>query len=159
MLTKNNRDLPLSEITAENYLVPKGEELFFHTMIDQSRYSPDTGKKISVERIQIFGRNEFPERKRDLEKQRYTVTILHNPNEWVKEQSILQEKMKKDMEEKMETARREAEEKRLEDERLLKEAEEIRRQKEIEEAIKQGIAEAKAKEEKEKAEAEAKAKK
>lgn len=85
MRTKDGKETPLENLTPDNYVVPKGEERSYHAVIEVRQHDPRTGKKISVPRIQKFGRKMFEQSVWDsLIKQGYTVTILHNPNEWIK---------------------------------------------------------------------------
>ena len=85
MITKDGKDTAIEHLTAENYLVPKGEEKFYHCIIEVRQFDPKTGKRISSPRVQKFGRKVFDSIVRSsLLKQGYEVTILHNPNEWAK---------------------------------------------------------------------------
>lgn len=87
MITKDGRDTPIEKLTAENYVVPKGEELAYHAVIEVTQYDPKTGKRLSKPRVQKFGKKIFEAHVADsLRKQGYTVTILHDPNVWIKEQ-------------------------------------------------------------------------
>lgn len=87
MITKDGRDTPIEKLTAENYIVPKGEERDYHAVIEVVQFDPKTGKKLSKPRVQKFGKKMFETIVQDgLRKQGYNVTILHNPNEWIKEQ-------------------------------------------------------------------------
>ena len=56
MITKDGRDTPIEKLTAENYIVPKGEEKDYHAVI----------------------------------------TILHDPNVWLKEQAAKREQAAKE---------------------------------------------------------------
>lgn len=86
MITKDGRDTSIEKLNAENYIVPKGEERCYHAVIEVVQYDPKTGKKLSKPRVQKFGRKMFDAHVRDsLRKQGYTVTILHDPNVWLKE--------------------------------------------------------------------------
>lgn len=72
-------------LTPETYVVPKGEEKFYHALIEVKQFDPKTGKRISRPRVQKFGKKIFDRVVRDaLMKQGYEVTILHNPTEWLK---------------------------------------------------------------------------
>lgn len=87
MLTKDGRDTPIHELTADNYIVPKGEEKDYHVVLELRRFSQTDGKRISKARIQKVGKKMFetvcfPNWK----KQGYAITILHDPNEWLKAQ-------------------------------------------------------------------------
>ena len=87
MITKDGRDTPIEKLTAENYIVPKGEEKDYHTVIEVTQFDPKTGKRLSKPRVQKFGKKIFETHVADsLRKQGYTVTILHDPNVWIKEQ-------------------------------------------------------------------------
>ena len=92
MITKDGRDTPIEKLTPELYIVPKGEEKDYHAIIEVKQFDSKTGKRISTPRIQKFGRKMFETHVlASLRKQGYDVTILHDPNEWLKEQ---QEKAK-----------------------------------------------------------------
>ena len=87
MITKDGRDNPIEKLTPENYIVPKGEERAYHVVIEVVQYDQRTGKKLSKPRVQKFGKKMFETHVADsLRKQGYTVTILHDPNAWIKEQ-------------------------------------------------------------------------
>ena len=87
MLTKDGRDTPIVKLTPENYLVPKGEERAYHAVIEVKQFDPKTGQRISVPRVQKFGKKAFETNIADsLRKQGYDVLILHDPNVWIKEQ-------------------------------------------------------------------------
>ncbi len=93
MITKDGRDTPIEKLTPDNYIVPKGEEKSYHAVIEVVQYDPKTGKKLSKPRVQKFGKKMFESSVlQSLRKQGYTVTILHDPNAWIKEQ---QEKVAK----------------------------------------------------------------
>ena len=99
MITKDGRDLPIESITADNYIVPKGEERAYHAIIEVRQHDPKTGKRISQPRIQKFGKKIFESHVRaSLLKQGYTVTILHDPNDWIKEQAAKAEQAKAEAE-------------------------------------------------------------
>lgn len=87
MITKDGRDTPIEKLTPENYIVPKGEEMDYHAVIEVRQFDPKTGNRISKPRVQKFGKKIFEAHVVDcLRKQGYTVTILHDPNVWFKEQ-------------------------------------------------------------------------
>ena len=88
MITKDGRDTPIEKLTAENYIVPRGEEKSYHAVIEVVQYDPKTGKKLSKARVQKFGKKQFEASvQASLRKQGYTVTILHNPNDWLRKQA------------------------------------------------------------------------
>ena len=97
MITKDGRDTPIEKLTAENYIVPKGEEKDYHAVIEVVQYDPKTGKRISRPRVQKFSKKIFEAHVSDsLRKQGYTVTILHDPNVWLKEQAAKREQAAKE---------------------------------------------------------------
>lgn len=86
MITKEGRDLPIEKLTPENYIVPKGEERFYHVVIEVEQFDQKTGKRLSRPRVQKFGKKMFEAHiQASLLKQGYKVTVLHNPNEWLKD--------------------------------------------------------------------------
>ena len=85
MITKDGKDTPIEQLTAENYVVPAGEERYYHAVVEVVQFDPKTGKRLSRPRVQKFGKKIFESVVRaSLQKQGYAVTILHNPNEWMK---------------------------------------------------------------------------
>lgn len=97
MITKDGRDTPIEKLTAENYIVPSGEEKDYHAVIEVVQYDPKTGKRLSRPRVQKFGKKIFEAHVADsLRKQGYTVTILHDPNVWLKEQAAKSEQAAKE---------------------------------------------------------------
>lgn len=114
----------IERITPENYKVPKGEERSYHCIIECVQYDSKTGKKISVPRIQKFGRKMFESHVySSLKKQGYNVIILHNPTEWLKEQAeIAKQKAEEAAAKKAEEEKALAEAKKAEEEKKFKEA-------------------------------------
>ena len=99
MITKDGRDTPIEKLTAENYIVPKGEEKDYHAVIEVVQFDQKTGKRISQPRVQKFGKKIFEAHvANSLRKQGYTVTILHDPNAWLKEQAAKAEQEKAEAE-------------------------------------------------------------
>ena len=97
MITKDGRDTPIEKLTAENYIVPTGEEKDYHAVIEVVQFDPKTGKRLSKPRVQKFGKKIFEAHVADsLRKQGYTVTILHDPNVWLKEQAAKREQAAKE---------------------------------------------------------------
>lgn len=84
MKTKDGRDLPVLEITAANYIVPKGEERYIHAKIEVKQFDSKTGRRLSVPQIQKFGLKEWNGAvKTGLKKQGYEIEILHDPVKWM----------------------------------------------------------------------------
>lgn len=84
MIVKNGRDLPIEQVTSENYVVPRGEEMVYHVKIEVKQFNAKTGERISRPRIQKFGMKTWQGSVRDsLHKQGYTIDVLHDPTIWV----------------------------------------------------------------------------
>lgn len=76
----------LDNLTKETYNVPKGEEQSYHCVIEVKQFDSRSGKRLSVPRIQKFGKKMFERKVRDyLLKQGFEIKILHDPNVWEKE--------------------------------------------------------------------------
>lgn len=78
--------MPIEKLTAENYVVPKGEERFYHVVLEVRQFDQKTGARISRPRVQKFGKKMYEAHiNASLCKQGYSITVLHDPNEWLKE--------------------------------------------------------------------------
>lgn len=88
------KDVPLIEVTRENYIVPQGEENTYHCRIEQTQFHPRTGKRLSVPRIQKFDAKIFASIQRTLKMQGWDVEILYDPTEFLKEQEAKIAEMK-----------------------------------------------------------------
>jgi len=99
MITKDGRDTAIENLTPDNYIVPKGEERYYHAVIEVVQFDQKTGKRISKPRVQKFGKKSFEAHIRaSLRKQGYTITILHDPNAWIKAQQETAAKVKAEQE-------------------------------------------------------------
>ena len=108
MMTKDGRDTAIAGLTPQNYIVPKGEEMSYHCVIEVTQFDPKTGKRLSVPRVQKFGKKTFETNVRDtLRKQGFTVTILHNPTEWLEKHKAELEERAKEQAEAMAKAEKE----------------------------------------------------
>lgn len=88
MITKDGRDTAIENLTPENYIVPAGEEMVYHCVIEVVQYDNKTGNKISKPRVQKFGKKIFETIVRDsLLKQGYEIKVLYNPNDYIKQQA------------------------------------------------------------------------
>lgn len=86
MITKDGRDVALENLTADQYIVPKGEERLYHCVIEVTNFDRKTGKRLSKPRIQKFGRKMFDAHiYHSLTQQGYDVKILHDPTKWIAE--------------------------------------------------------------------------
>lgn len=82
------KDVAITNVTPENYIVPSNEQHLYHCVIEVRKFDSETGKRLSVPRIQKFGKKSFENGILDaLKKQGYTITVLHDPNEYVKAQA------------------------------------------------------------------------
>lgn len=113
------KDVPLLEVTPENYIVPEGEENTYHVIQEVTTFDQRTGKRLSRPRIQKYGAKEFPAIQRILKQQGYVITVLYDPTEWLKEQAEKREAMKNLTAEK----KRELEQKKYEAEKEKMKAE------------------------------------
>lgn len=85
MITKDGIDVSIDALTPENYIVPKGEEMVYHCVIEVVQFNQKTGARVSRPRVQKFGRKVFEQTVRDaLLKQGYSIKVLYNPTEWIK---------------------------------------------------------------------------
>lgn len=103
------KDVGLTDVTAENFICPKGEEKYYHCRIEVRNFNTETGERLSKPRIQVFGKKFFETfGLHNLRKQGYTVDILHNPNEWEKENRALLAQIEAEKAEKAKAAAEEA---------------------------------------------------
>ena len=113
------RDVSILEVTAENYIVPKGEEGTYHCRIEQTQFNPRNGKRVSRPRIQKFDAKMYPSIIRNLKLQGWDIEVLHDPTEFLKEQ----EAKRLEMQELTYKQRQELEAKRKAEERKALKAE------------------------------------
>ena len=73
------KDVPLTDVTAENYIVPKGEERFWHVIQERVTYNQNTGKRLSRPVLQKYDTKVYPTTAKYLTDAGYTLTVLHNP--------------------------------------------------------------------------------
>lgn len=86
MITKDNKDLSALEITPENYLVPRGEERFYHVKMEIKSFDQHTGERLSHPFIQKFTRVDFEGGMMSLLRQQgYDMVILHDPKAWMEQ--------------------------------------------------------------------------
>lgn len=82
------KDVDITEVTPENYIVPANEKHLYHAVIEVKKFDQNTGKRLSQPRIQKFGKKAFENGVlSNLKKQSYTVTILHDPNDYLQEKA------------------------------------------------------------------------
>ena len=79
------KDVAIIDVTPENYIVPDNEKHLYHCVIEIKKFDSETGKRLSIPRIQKFGKKGYENSIADnLRKQGYTITVLHDPNEYMK---------------------------------------------------------------------------
>lgn len=82
------KDVAITDVNPENYIVPSNEQHLYHCVIEVRKFDSETGKRLSVPRVQKFGKKSFENGILDaLREQGYTITVLHDPNEYVKAQA------------------------------------------------------------------------
>ena len=82
------KDVAIIDVTPENYIVPDNEKHLYHCVIEIKKFDSETGKRLSIPRIQKFGKKGYENSIAEhLKKQGYTITVLHDPTEYVKAQA------------------------------------------------------------------------
>ena len=117
----STKDVNILEVTADNYIVPRGEEDTFHCRIEQTQFNPRNGKRMSKPRIQKFDAKMFPSVSRNLKQQGWDITILYDPTDYLQEQEAKRQEMQDltwQQRKAAEQKRKEAERKALKDEIL-----------------------------------------
>lgn len=78
------KDVPLSEVTAANYIVPQREERFWHVLQEKVEFDRNTGKRMSKPVLQKYDTKAYPRTEKYLRDAGYTITVLHDPIAWAK---------------------------------------------------------------------------
>lgn len=82
MQTRQGKNVPISELKKETYLVQPEEAHLYHVRIERVRFDSKTGKRLSSPTIQMVGHRQFEQStKRALESLGFTMDILHDPTE------------------------------------------------------------------------------
>lgn len=76
------KDVPLKEVTAANYIVPKGEERSWHVIQEKKEFDRNTGKQLSRPVLQKYDTKCYPQTRKYLMDAGYTITVLHDPIKW-----------------------------------------------------------------------------
>ena len=87
------KDVPLLEVTAENYIVPRGEEDTYHCRIEQMQFNPRNGKRQSRPRIQKFDAKMYPSVARNLRQQGWDIEVLYDPTDFLREREAKRQQM------------------------------------------------------------------
>jgi hypothetical protein len=123
----NLKDVPILEVNKDNYIVPEGEEDTYHCKIELVRFSPSSGRRLSRPKIQKFNAKIYHQIMREhLKQQGYSVEVLYDPTEWLKEQEAEVQRRKQAMKIAKEQSKLQAE---------------AKRKKEIDEAVAKALAE------------------
>ena len=103
------------EVTAENYIVPRGEEDTYHCKIEQTQFNPRNGKRMSRPRIQKFESKMYASIARNLRQQGWDIEVLYDPTEYLAEREAkraelrdLTLKQRQELEAKRKAAERQA---------------------------------------------------
>ena len=89
------KDVAIIDVTPENYIAPDNEKHLYHCVIEIKKFDSETGKRLSIPRIQKFGKKGYENSIAEhLKKQGYTITVLHDPNEYMKARAEADEKTK-----------------------------------------------------------------
>ena len=93
------KDVAIIDVTPENYIVPDNEKHLYHCVIEIKKFDSETGKRLSIPRIQKFGKKGYENSiAENLKKQGYTITVLHDPNEYMKAKAEADAKAKAEKE-------------------------------------------------------------
>lgn len=77
------KDVPLSEVTEANYIVPQREEKFWHVLQEKVEFDRNTGKRLSRAVLQKYDMKSYPATMKYLRDAGYTITVLHDPVAWM----------------------------------------------------------------------------
>ena len=117
------KDVAIIDVTPENYIVPDNEKHLYHCVIEIKKFDSETGKRLSIPRIQKFGKKGYENSiAENLKKQGYTITVLHDPNEYMKAKAEADEKAKAEKAKAAEEKAKAAEEKAKADAKAKAEA-------------------------------------
>lgn len=76
---EQTKDVKITEVNADNYIVPANEKHLYHCVIEIRKFNESTGARLSKPRIQKFGKKAFDLVYPKLKEQGYTVDILYAP--------------------------------------------------------------------------------
>ena len=79
------KDVPITEVTPENYIVPAGEEMQYHVIQEIKRFDASSGKRLSRPRVQKYGYKEYNTLIRNIKSLGYDIIVLHDPTEYIKQ--------------------------------------------------------------------------
>ena len=117
----STKDVPIVEVTAENYIVPRGEEDTYHCKIEQTQFNQRNGKRLSRPRIQKFESKMYPQIARNLRQQGWDIEVLYDPTEFLAQRESKRAEMRDltfRQRQEQEAKRKQAEKQALKDEIL-----------------------------------------
>ena len=80
--------MDIIKVTKDTYEVPANEKHFYHVKQELTEFDRSTGKRMSRPVIQKYGKRMFESVVYDdLKAQGYTIEVLHDPNEWLKNEA------------------------------------------------------------------------
>lgn len=79
------KDVPLSEVTEANYIVPQREERHWHVLQEKVEFDRNTGKRLSRPALQKYDTKSYPATLKYLKDAGYTITVLHDPIKWAQQ--------------------------------------------------------------------------
>lgn len=85
------KDVPLTEVTAANYIVPQREEKFYHVLQEKVEFDRNTGKRKSRPVLQKYDTKAWVNTSKYLRDAGYQLTILHDPTVWQQAQEKAQQ--------------------------------------------------------------------
>jgi hypothetical protein len=91
MLTREGKNLPLTEITAKNYLVEDNERGFYHCRLERRLFDGATGERLSRPFVQKFDAKGFAGLYRNLVESGYDVEVLHDPTAKPKDAPVVKD--------------------------------------------------------------------
>lgn len=83
---QDNNKTPLDQI-AENYQVQEGTEHLYHVALWMEEYDRETGKPVHTPTTDVFGVQTFERNVSNFKKLGYTLKVLHDPREFLKNQA------------------------------------------------------------------------
>lgn len=80
--------MDIIKMTKDTYEVPANEKHLYHVKQELTEFDRSTGKRMSRPVIQKYGKRMFESVVYDdLKAQGYTIEVLHDPNEWLKNEA------------------------------------------------------------------------
>lgn len=80
---EGTKDVPMTEVTAENYIVPSNELHKYHVILEVKKFNSENGERLSKPHLQKFGKKTYEKILPDLKKQGFSITMLYDPTEYL----------------------------------------------------------------------------